>query len=559
MPRMPIINSFQSFRFLVFMVAFFAYTLVGAQDSFMLSGKVSDTDNQELPATAVLLMPDHKGTVTSESGEFQFKELSAGKYTIRVSFLGYREHIETIVLENDMHIYIQLSVCLQTLQEVVIADNYSLRRNREESLHIEVVNDAFIKENLGGSLMQSLERLPGIGSMEIGSGQSKPVIRGLGFNRVVVVENGIKHEGQQWGADHGLEVDQFLYDRVEIIKGPAALLYGSDAMGGVISLEQVEVPRRYAQGGSIDLIAKSNNNLAGASAFAFARRKNFYFQLRGTLLDYADYRVPADSIDIYSYKAPIYKNRLRNTAGKEKNLHTVIGFQNNGTSGKILVSNVQNKQGFFANTHGLEPRRVDNALHDKSSRDIHMPFQEANHLKISGIGTIHKNSYKGRIDLGYQNNIRKEWSQYTRHGFMPPALPDYLDFPQELERQFNKSTWSGNFSASVNLNAKAELVTGMSADYQINDISGRGFIIPEYEQLNAGIFIITKYSISVNSLLQAGIRFDHGQLDVHAYNDWYPTPVTSAAGTVDSMLQRAPALKRNFSNISWSAGYNFNN
>src|SRR5690606_37618223 len=149
-------------------------------------------------------------------------------------------------------------------------------------------------------------------------------------------------------------------------------------------------------------------------------------------------------------------------------------------------------------------------------------------------------------------------SHYTRHGFMPPALPDYLDFPEELERQFNKSTWSGNFSSTASLNDNTELTTGMSADYQKNDINGRGFIIPEYEQLNAGVFIIAKYSLSINSLLQAGFRFDYGHLDVHAYNDWYPTPVTSAAGTIDSMLLRAPALTRNFSNISWSAGYNFN-
>ena len=281
---MPIININHFFRFLVFMVTCLAFIQVGAQGSFMLSGKVSDADNQFLPAAAVLLLPDQKGTVTNESGEFQFKGLTAGKYTLKVSYLGYREHNETFMLENDLHLDIQLSVRLQTLQEVVVADNYSLHRNREESLLVEVVNDVFIKENLGGSLMQSLERLPGIGSLEIGSGQSKPVIRGLAFNRVVVVENGIKHEGQQWGADHGLEVDQFAYDRIEVIKGPSALLYGSDAMGGVISLDLVEIPQRYSQGGSIDLLAKSNNNLAGASALAFARRKKLLYTVEGYIV-----------------------------------------------------------------------------------------------------------------------------------------------------------------------------------------------------------------------------------------------------------------------------------
>jgi iron complex outermembrane receptor protein len=100
--------------------------------------------------------------------------------------------------------------------------------------------------------MSSLERLPGVSTMDIGSGQSKPVIRGLGFNRVVVVENNIKHEAQQWGADHGLEIDQYAVNNVEVIKGPASLIYGSDAMGGIIDMKNRKVPVENSFGGTID-------------------------------------------------------------------------------------------------------------------------------------------------------------------------------------------------------------------------------------------------------------------------------------------------------------------
>ena len=93
------------------------------------------------------------------------------------------------------------------------------------------VSHEFLQQNFSGSLMQTLEAIPGVKAMAIGSGQSKPVIRGLGFNRLVISEDGIKHEGQQWGDDHGLEIDQFAIDRAEVVKGPAALLYGSDAIG----------------------------------------------------------------------------------------------------------------------------------------------------------------------------------------------------------------------------------------------------------------------------------------------------------------------------------------
>src|SRR5690606_40866936 len=91
-----------------------------------------------------------------------------------------------------------------------------------------MVSKSYMKNNRESSLMQTLEKIPGVSTITIGSGNSKPVIRGLGFNRVVVVQNGIKHQAQQWGSDHGLEIDQYGVESIEIIKGPASLLYGSE-------------------------------------------------------------------------------------------------------------------------------------------------------------------------------------------------------------------------------------------------------------------------------------------------------------------------------------------
>ena len=115
------------------------------------------------------------------------------------------------------------------LQEVSVSGQRQRDYQMRTSQSSIQVNREFLRENLAGSLMQTLEGLPGVKAMSIGSGQSKPTIRGLGFNQMAVVEDGVKHEGQQWGDDHGLEIDQFAIDRAEVIKGPAALLYGSDA------------------------------------------------------------------------------------------------------------------------------------------------------------------------------------------------------------------------------------------------------------------------------------------------------------------------------------------
>ena len=98
------------------------------------------------------------------------------------------------------------------------------------------VDAAYLEEHFAPTLAQSLEAIPGVKASSVGAGLSRPIIRGLGYNRMVVSEDGVKHEGQQWGDDHGLEVNQFALDKVEVIKGPATLLYGSDAIGGVLCL-----------------------------------------------------------------------------------------------------------------------------------------------------------------------------------------------------------------------------------------------------------------------------------------------------------------------------------
>lgn len=188
-----------------------------------------------------------------------------------------------------------------TLSEVVIMGNDSRRDTQMRSSQSLVrIGKSYLEMNLSGSLPQTLAGIPGVKAMNIGSGQSKPVIRGLGFNRMVVTENGIKHEGQQWGEEHGLEIDQFSVDRIEVIKGPAALLYGSDAIGGVINLYSDYIPARPYESRA-ELFMRSNNESVGLSAQMAGKRDRLYYKVGLTLVDYADYKVPADSIQYYSY------------------------------------------------------------------------------------------------------------------------------------------------------------------------------------------------------------------------------------------------------------------
>jgi len=528
------------------------------QHGYTLSGLVKDENDQSLPGASVLLLPDQKGTVADVNGKFFIRNLPVGTYEVEISYLGYNTYKETILIDKDQDLHINLRHMLQTLQEVVVTDNYVENYKNEEPLNIEIVNEDYIKQNLGGSLMKSLERLPGVSTIDIGSGQSKPVIRGLGFNRVVVVENGIKHEGQQWGADHGLEIDQFSSDRIEVVKGPSSLIYGSDAIGGVINISQAKALPKNTVGGTIDLVGKSNNNLLGTSAYAFARKNHLYFTVRGTIMDYGDYRVPTDSIDIYSYRAPLQDQYLRNTAGKEKNIHFSLGWNNERFINKLFFSNLNSKSGFFANTHGLEPRQVDTDLHDASNRDINYPFQQVNHVKLINKSELNWENLGIESELGFQRNYRQEWSQYVDHGYMPPVFPDTLPFDTDLERQFDKYIYSANLMALYNIHNRSKIIGGINAKYQDNSIDGRGFIIPDFRQFVIGAFGLIKHTFSDRSLIQAGIRYDHGRIQIDSYYDWFPSPVTEGTDTTWIHLQRAPDMDRSFSNLSGSVGYNYN-
>lgn len=529
-----------------------------SQQIFTLSGIVSDNDKQPLPSASVLVGPGNYGTVTDKNGKFIIGKLQPGNYKIHVNYLGYKNYSRQLNLKNNITLEITLEPELLTLNEITITDNYAEQRKKEESVSIEVVNDQYVKQNMGGSLMKSLDRLPGISSIDIGSGQSKPVIRGLGFNRVVVTENGIKHESQQWGADHGLEIDQFASDRIEVIKGPSSLMYGSDGIGGVIELKQLEIPVKNSFGGSVDLIGKTNNSFGGISAMLFNRWEKLYFTGRVTLLDFADYRVPTDSVDIYSYKAPLYKNHMRNTAGNEIDFHFTTGYISNGFSSRLIVSNVYNKSGFFANAHGLEPRRVDTSLHDKSARDVQYPYQTVNHFKAINKAEWRNDRMRVLADFGFQHNFRQELSQYVSHGYMPPVFPYSLPYPADLELEFDKLIVTANFRTEWQASEKTLVSLGIQNEFQHNEIGGWGFIIPSFRQFTTGGFAHVKFNMSEESTLQAGLRYDFGMIETEAYSDWFPSPVETEPDTVWSYLQRAPALGRKFSSVSWSVGYSYN-
>lgn len=430
------------------------------------------------------------------------------------------------------------------LDGVTVTDQLRQQRLMRSSQSVISVNRDYIRQNFSGSLMQTLEGIPGIKAMAIGSGQSKPIIRGLGFNRMVVTEDGIKHEGQQWGDDHGLEIDQFAIDRVEVVKGPAALLYGGDAIGGVVNLYTNHVPSKPFEG-AIQLFGRSNNEQLGVSAKIGGRHGRFFYRANMTLIDYADYKVPTDSIQYYSYWIKLKDQRLRNTAGSERDGSLTLGYAGYNFHTDVRVSDSYSKSGFFANAHGLEVR-LSEIDYDCSRRDISLPYQWVNHLKVLSHTTWRTDSTQVELNLAYQNNLREELTEPVSHGYMPQ--PD-----GSLERRFNKNTYTAALGLHTWL-ASHELRGGTSFEYQHNRRSGWGFIIPDFETLSTGLFLMDRYHVNERLILNAGLRYDYTRTHISGYTDWYETPVSAVSSVYK---QRSATMTRHFNSLTWSAGVNY--
>ena len=431
----------------------------------------------------------------------------------------------------------------------ITLDNVTVTGQRQRDYQMRTSQSAmqvsreYLQQNLAGSLMQTLEGLPGVKAMAIGSGQSKPTIRGLGFNRLAVTEDGVKHEGQQWGDDHGLEIDQFAIDRAEVIKGPAALLYGSDAIGGVLNLFTNHIPTEPFSG-AVQLFGRSNNEQLGLSAKVGGRQGNWFYRANSTLIDYADYRVPTDSIQYYSYWIRLKDQRLRNTAGCERDGNVMVGYAGYNFHTDVRISDAYSKSGFFANAHGLEVR-LSGIDYDHSRRDIDLPYQWVNHLKVLSHTTWRGNDADVELNLAYQNNRREELSEPVSHGYMP--TPD-----GSLERRFDKHTSTALLALRRTM-GNHELRTGLSAEYQHNRRSGWGFIIPDFETATAGVYLMDRYTLRPNLIVNAGLRYDYAKTHIHSYQDWFKTPV----GTDSVYMERSADMRRHFHSLTWSAGINY--
>ena len=434
--------------------------------------------------------------------------------------------------------------------------SFKTASKQKSALSVDVVEKEFLKEHFTGNLVQTLEHTPGVRSMDIGSGVSKPMIRGMGFNRVSVAENGIKQEGQQWGSDHGFEIDAFNVERVVIRKGPSSLLYGSDAMGGAIEISQAPPPAENQFFGDFALLAKTGNGTLGGS-IGFGIKKNaWYGKLRYSEQHFGDYRIPADTIVYLTQRMPIHGRKLKNTAGFERNVNLYTEYRKEKYLSDYVVSNTYQKVGFFPGAHGVPD--VSRVQDDGNSRTIEWPYSAVNHFKVTSHQQYAWSKLIGSWDVGYQNNLREEWSLFhTHYGTQRPPEND-----PNKELEFNLDTYSSSVKIKTAKSSSWEYTGGWDMQYQQNRIAGYSFLLPAYNRFTTGVFSLINWNVSNQLLLSGGLRYDHGNIDITESRDPYLKEYLQSSGYDDKLIEqyerRSYAVKRNFGDFSGSLGVVWN-
>ncbi|KAB2918738.1 MAG: TonB-dependent receptor [Bacteroidetes bacterium] len=528
----------------------FLFALIGwaaTAQTYSVNGKVVDETGAPAFGVSVYLHETLQGVSTDTNGNFAIKNVKRGRYHLHVRLVGYKTIEEDIEVGDSLLPSYRFQLVPSSLEvnEVVVESNALKLSKKESSVDLITVDEGYLQKNMGTTLMNSLDNLPGINSINMGVGVAKPVIRGMAFNRVAVADNGVKQEGQQWGADHGLEIDQFSIDQIEILKGPASLIYGSDAIGGVIHLKHPVSPLEGKHSAGLLTNYKSVNQTYGISGYAQGNHKGLVYRARVTALGYGDYKVPADSFTYNRYRLPIYNNTLKNTAGTERHVAMMLGINRNWGYSHLTVSNYHQQIGVFSGALGI-PRSYQ-LTSDGNSRNIALPNQQINHFKVISNSNIRLGRSWLEADLGYQYNQRDENSNPHNHG-VGPAVKGSLAHRLKLQ------TYTANLRYHATTLKRFDGVYGINTSYQQNRFEGYEFLLPNFTNFSIGGFAIEKWRVNKALVLNGGLRFDYGRVDIKRHLQ----PVWQNADTIIGYAQRTPNVNRNFYSWSGSVGAAYN-
>lgn len=477
------------------MIVAFVFAAQNMVAQIKIMGNIKDEQTKEVLTGAIVYLSGLKtGASTDKDGKYIIEKLKTGTYLFEISYIGYKRRVERINIKKDTVINFELNQSVSELSEVIVT---AVTRNTElkfSPVVIKPIDVSLLNQNSATNLIDALKNIPGVSQITAGAGISKPTIRGLGYNRVISLYNGIRQEGQQWGDEHGIEIDEYAIDRIEIVKGPGSLMYGSDGIAGALNFISPKAPSIGQAKTQLISNYQSNNNLIGYSLSNAGNKSGIQWLGR------------------FSNKfAGNYKNRydgkVYNSGFQEYNSNIFLGVNRKWGYSHLHLSSfnttlnmVEGDRDSLGNFIFAAPdgngstTEVSATKKDLSGYKIGFPHQQVNHLRVLTNNYFILKKGTVNLDLGYQNNKRKEFG-------------DVLN-PNDKALFFDLNTFNYNVIYNLAEMKDWETSAGVSGMQQSNQNRGLEFLIPDYSLFDAGAFVFIQKSLS-KLTLAGGLRFDN--------------------------------------------------
>lgn len=432
-----------------------------------LSGIITTSTNHPLIGVQVIIDELQSGTTTDKNGFYEINNLPSSSLKINVSYIGFESQSKTIALhQNETTINFVLKESIFKLDEIILSTPFH-RLQSENVMKVERITLQSLDSKGTLTLIEGLSNIPGVSQVSTGIGIGKPVIRGLRGNRVLVFNQGIRLENQQFGDEHGLGINDFSIESIEVIKGPASLLYGSDALGGVLYFNPIKFA--YKNDFKASIRQKYFSNTLGSST-SFGLKKSFdqwKFLLNATTTGHADYRIPT-------------KDRLHNSRFKETTINSGIAF-----NGKFLSTTMR-----FS--HNNSDIGIPDKLYSQSrNKTPLLPYQSISNNQLSLHSILFISKSKLNTIFGFTNNQRNEFEEDISNASLGLVL----------------KTWSYDIKWHFPKSDLFETVLGVQGLAQKNSNFGQEILIPNAEIDDFGALITSAWTWNKNNLM-AGVRYD---------------------------------------------------
>ncbi len=461
----------------------------------ILEGRVTDaTTGAPLVGANVLVLSVQTGTTTDAEGYYQLSLLRTGRYRLLFSFVGYQPETREVVLAAAEPV--RLDVALRPTSIEAPAVTITAKAQATDVLStpqaVAVLEGDVLRLARGMRAVDALAQTPGVHLVHTGTGIAKPMIRGLTAQRVLVVQDGVRQEGQQWGDEHGVEIDAHAAERIEVVKGPASLLYGSDALGGVIQLA-TEGPFGYKQPvtGAITLEGASNPRMGGVHVEMGGREGSWAYAGNLTLRQAGAYNTP--------------QGMVPNTGLKERNGMLQLGYEKNAMRWQLAYKRYGARLGFF------EPEEDEADIEPTDRYHIGEPYQKVNHdlLQLRTLWRLGADQLE--LNAAWQQNRRQEFGHHheaDEGGDAHEAPSLYLRLNTlTTDLRFHHRPIGPLFGT-----------VGLSGFFQRNETLAEEALIPGARTWNGAIYVFEELVLS-RLTLSGGLRWDGRRLTVEANED----------------------------------------